>query len=146
MPQLIDTARIANEPTLRYTTDGTAVLGLSLPCEYGRKGQDGKKPTQWVDATLWGKQAEGLAPYLVKGQWVAVTLDDVHIKEYQSQNQTKTKLVGRISHIKLVGSRPQDQGQSQPSISPAFKQPPAQPQQRNNAPANYDNFEDDIPF
>jgi single-strand DNA-binding protein len=45
MPQLFDTARIANDPVMRYTPEGTAVLNLSLPCDYGRKGQDGKKPS-----------------------------------------------------------------------------------------------------
>ncbi len=136
MPQLTDAARIANDPIIRNTQDGTAVIGLSLPCEYGRKGQDGKKPTQWVDASLWGKQAEALAPYLLKGQWVAFTLDDVHIEEYQSGGTTRSKLVGRVSNIKLIGNR----GESKPQTSgqPARNAPAA--------PPAFDNFDDDIPF
>jgi len=134
MPQLIDAARIANETTLRYTPDGTAVINLSLPCDYGRKGQDGKKPTQWVDASLWGKQAEALAPYLLKGQFIAFTLDDVHIEEYQSQGATRSKLVGRVSNIKLIGSAPQESQASQ------------RPAQASQTRAPVDNFEDDLPF
>jgi single-strand DNA-binding protein len=116
MAQLIETARIGNEPTLRYTPDGTAVINLSLPCDYGKKGADGKKPTQWLDASLWAKRAEALAPYLVKSQWVAVTVDDVHIETYEGRNGAGHKLVGRISEIKLVGPAPE---QNQEARQPA---------------------------
>ena len=138
MPQLIDAARIANEPVLRSTPNGDAVINLSLPCDYGRKGQDGKKPTQWVDASLWGKQAEALAPYLVKGQWIAFTLDDVHIEEYQSGGTTRSKLVGRVSNIKLIGGKPEGQQAAKPQTSG---------QNVRNAPVpGFDNFDDDVPF
>jgi len=134
MPQLIDAARIANDPIIRHTPDGTAVISLSLPCDYGRKGQDGKKPTQWVDASLWGKQAEALAPYLVKGQWIAFTLDDAHIEEYQSGGTMRSKLVGRVSNIKLIGGKPEGQQ------APRQQAPQA-------APAAFDQFDEDIiPF
>ena len=115
MAQLFDVARIGRDAVLRFTpNDGTAVVNLALACDYGRKDpQTGKRPTQWVDATLWGRQAEALAPYLLKGQQVQVTVDDVHIETYQGQNGPGHKLVGRISHIKLVGSAPQQQGQGQ---------------------------------
>lgn len=147
MPQLFDTARIANEPELRYTQgqNPQAVLELALPCDYGRKDpQTGKKPTQWIQATMWSKRAEALAPYLVKGQWISFTLDDVHIEEFQRKDGTPgNKLVGTISQIKLVGSSPdatprQEQTQStrQPAQSPA----------RNQQAAAPDPFDDDLPF
>jgi len=140
MAQLTDTTIIANDPVLRFTPDGTPVINLSLPCEYGKKGQDGKKPTQWLDASIWGKRAEALAPYLVKRQLIAFTVDDVHNEEYQSGNENRTKLVGRISHIKLVGGSPANQGQ------PAQRQP-AHPtrQPQSPPPGDFDQFED-IPF
>ena len=139
MPQLIDAARIANEPLLRYTPEGTAVINLSLPCDYGRKGQDGKKPTQWVDASLWAKQAEALAPYLVKGQWVSFTIDDAHNEEYQSSGQTRTKMVGRVSRIKLIGSAPAAQNDQ-----PAQHSNHSQPAQSSQAPADFEDT--DLPF
>ena len=137
MAQLFDVARIGRDAVLRFTpNDGTAVVNLALACDYGRKDpQTGKRPTQWVDATLWGKQAEALAPYLLKGQQVQVTVDDVHIETYQGQNGPGHKLVGRISHIKLVGSAPQQ---------------PATQQQRQQAPQQQapqsDDWDLDIPF
>lgn len=34
----------------RTTASGTPTLQLSLAYDYGRKGEDGRKPTQWVRA------------------------------------------------------------------------------------------------
>lgn len=155
MAQLIDAFRIGRDAELRYTTgqNQQAVISLSLATDYGRKDEStGRKPTQWVEGTLWGVRAEALAQYLVKGQWVAVTLDDVHIEEYQSQGATRSKLVGNVSSIKLVGGAPQQNGQQQPQQQRqshpqqnAARQPAPRPQQ-NQQPAQ-DDFEDsDIPF
>jgi single-strand DNA-binding protein len=139
MAQLFETARIGNEPELRYTTgqNAQAVIELALPCDYGRKDpQTGRKPTQWVQATMWAKRAEALAPYLKKGQWVSVTLDDVHIEEFQKRDGTQgNKLVGTISQIKLVGSAPDGQQQA------PRQQAPQQPQQQGGG-----SLDDDIPF
>ena len=133
---LIETARIANEPVLRYTQSGKPVLSLSLPIEYGQKDQDGKRQVQWLDVSLWDKRAESLAPYLTKGQWVAVTVEDLHIEEYESSGQKRSKLVGRIEQIKFVGDKPKA------ALSDNFQAPKAVP-----APApSLDNFDDDIPF
>lgn len=141
MPQLFDVARIGRDAELRYTPTGDPVLNLALACEYGRR-VDGKYPTQWVEASLWGKQAEALAPYLLKGQQVKITVDDVHIEEYESQGVKRSKLVGKISHLKLVGSPP---GGQQAAAKPVQQKPAAQPSQQA-APPNHDSFDDDIPF
>lgn len=152
MPQLFDVGRIGRDAELRYTPNGDPVINLAVACEYGRKGQDGKRPTQWLDASVWGKLAETLAPYLLKGQQIAVTLDDVHVEEFKrSDSSTGSKLVGRVIQLKLVGSPPQasGSGQQHPQAQ-AARQPPRQQQNRQPAqqqPApDYDSFDDDIPF
>lgn len=103
MSKLFGLFRIGNEPQLRFTQKGDAVLGLSLAYSYGRKGDDGKKPTQWLEAALWGKQAEALAPYLQKGGQIVASVDDLHIEEYEGKNGPGHKLAGRIVSIELVG-------------------------------------------
>lgn len=44
--------RIGNDPEVRFIQSGDAVLSLSLAYAYGRKGSDGKRPTQWLDAAI----------------------------------------------------------------------------------------------
>lgn len=97
--------RIGNDPKIRFTKNGDAVLSLSLAYNYGRKGEDGKKPTQWLDASLWGKQAEALAPYLQKGGHIVASVDDLHIEEYEGKNGAGHKLSGRVAAIEFVGSK-----------------------------------------
>ena len=133
-------ARIGRDAELRKTQSGESVIGLSLAFSYGRKDADGKRPTQWVDATLWGKRAEALAPYLQKGGLVAVSLEEVHMETYQNKGVEGHKLAARVVDIELAGSK--DSG-----AAPAPQRPPAPPRAAP-APAS-SGFEDDgsdIPF
>lgn len=147
MPTLTDIGRLGRDAELRYTPGGDAVCNLALACEYGRKGQDGKRPTQWIDATLWGKQAEALAPYLLKGQQLHFTIEDAHVETFPKSDGTQgIKLTGRVIVIKFAGSPPQ---QDQQQAARQQQRPPQQsrpaPQQSQQA-APPDNFDDDIPF
>lgn len=164
MAQLFDTFRIGNDPELRYLGDGTAVVNLSLAFNYGKKDQQtGKRPTQWVEGVLWGKHAESVASYLVKGGEVTCTLDDPHIEQFTKGDGSQgTKLTGRISTFKLVGGQPQQQNQQQAPANNQQQRAANNQQQRptgnaqqNQRPANnqqqapqqgYDDFSDDIPF
>lgn len=136
--QLIGLARIGRDAEVRYTNSGEPVAGLSLAFSYGRKGPDGKKPTQWVDAALWGKLAEALAPYLTKGTQVYVLLDDVHVETYQQRDGSQgVKLAGKVATIDLAS------GQAAKPAEQASK-----PQQAKPAAAGsgFDDMDNDIPF
>ena len=128
--------RIGNEPQIKYIQKGDAVLGLSLAYSYGRKGDDGKKPTQWLDGSLWGKQAEALAPYLQKGGQIVATIDDLHIEEFEGRNGPGHKLSGRIVNLELVGGKQSEPAQHQASRSAM----------RAQAPADFDDNDDPLPF
>lgn len=151
MPQLTDIGRIGRDAEVRFTTGGDAVVNLALACEYGRKGTDGKRPTQWVDATLWGKQAEAMAPYLLKGQQVYFTMDDAHVETYPKTGGGEgVKLTGKIIIIKFAGASaaatanaPQQQQRPQQRPAPQQQAPQPQPQP---APESFDDYSDDIPF
>ena len=133
-------ARIGRDVEVRFTAQGEAVASLSLAFSYGRKGQDGKQPTQWVDAALWGKRAEALAPYLAKGHQIGVTLEDVHIETYTGRNGEGHKLVARVLDVQLIG------GQAAVAASAASARPAAQPAQPALAGSGFDDMDDDIPF
>ena len=112
--------RIGNEPELRRTQgdNSTAVVNLSLAFDYGRRDNDGQRPTQWVDASLWGPRAEALIEWLVKGQGLDVVLDDVHVELFDRNNgDVGAKLVARIVMLEFAGPAPggnqQQQGNQQ---------------------------------
>lgn len=125
--------RIGNEPTIRYTPGGDAVLNLSLAYSYGRKGEDGKRPTQWIEAAMWGKQAEAVQPFLHKGDQVSVSVDDLHIETYEGKNGTGHKLVGRIVAFDFAANkREPEHTEAKPEVKPAK--------------GGFDDFDSDIPF
>ena len=150
MPQLTDIGRIGRDAELRYTTgqNPTAVVALTLACDYGRKGQDGNKPVQWVEAVIFGKQAEAMAPYLVRGQLMHFTIDDAHIEEFKRNDGTSgSKLTGKVIAIKFAGSPPQGaQQQSQQTQQPRQQQAQRPQQNQQGAPRDFDSYDDDIPF
>lgn len=145
--QLIGLARLGRDCELRYTQDQQAVTNLSLAYNYGRKGEDGKRPVMWVDASLWGKLAEAISPYLLKGTSVCVTLDDVHLQTYKSQHGEGTKLVGKVTTIELAGSRDTQPAQRQQQPPPA-QQPRQQQRHSHSGGGGFDDMDDDqsIPF
>jgi single-strand DNA-binding protein len=146
--QIIGVARLGKDCELRHIQSGDAVTNLSLAYNYGKKDQQGNRPSQWIEGVLWGKRAEGLVQYLIKGQQVCVTLDDVHTEQYtKNDGGTGFKLVGTVTNIEFVGSKPDNAGQQQqtrPAAAPAPAQrPAAPPAQRRGHP---DDMDDDIPF
>lgn len=125
--------RIGNEPEVRFIPSGDAVLSLSLAYAYGRKGDDGKRPTQWLEAAIWGKQAEAVAKYLKKGDQISVSVDDIHIEVYKKKDGADGfKLAGRIVSFDFVGNKNLESSEK--------------PMQKESKPAAFDNFDDDIPF
>jgi len=131
-------AMIGRDAELRKIGE-QSVTNLSLAVSYGKKdATTSNRQTQWIDGSLWGVRAERMAQYLVKGQAVLVTMDDVHIETYTMRdNTTGSKLVGRITDIEFAGPAPQRQ-----------EAPPPPPPKPKPAPASsgFDDMDDDIPF
>jgi single-strand DNA-binding protein len=169
-------ARVGRDVEVRNTQNGDPVANVSLAFNYGRKGDDNKYPTQWIEGVLWGNRAEGLAQYLTKGTTVSVTLEDVHVEYYDDKDgNQRDKLVGRITAIDL-GARPQNddsggrqQGNDRSGNNSRGNGGNNRPQQRsNNSQGNqsrgngngnggggnnrpppgrgFDDMDDDIPF
>ena len=135
--------RVGRDVTLRYTPSGMAVAEIALAYEYGRKDQQtGKKPTQWIEVTMWGKTAEALSQYLTKGKQVFIEAKDVHIQTYDKNDGTQGfKLAAEFVGIKFAND-----GQQQNQASVQQQQRPAQQQSQQAAPASYDEIDDNIPF
>jgi single-strand DNA-binding protein len=134
-------ARIGKDAEVRYTPGGAAVANVSLAFTYGKKGDDGKRPTQWVDASLWGQRAESLAPYIKKGGQIVAYLEDVSIQTFTKGDGTSaTKMVARLVDLEFVSSG--EQASSQPKPQPQ-QRPQAAPQSHGSG---FDDMDDDIPF
>ena len=135
-------ARLGRDAEIRTTSQGESVATLALAFSYGRKGSDGNRPTQWVDAALWGKRAEALAPYLVKGGLVSVSLEDVHIETFDGKNGPGHKLAARVVDVELASTK-------QAGSAPAQQQRQAPAPRPAPAPSGghgFESMDDDVPF
>jgi single-strand DNA-binding protein len=116
-------ARIGKDAEVRYTPGGAAVANVSLAFSYGKRGDDGKRPTQWVDASLWGQRAESLAPYIKKGGQIVAYLEDVSIQTFTKGDGTQaTKMVARLVDLEFVSGGEQASSQPKPKAAPAQQQ------------------------
>ena len=131
-------ARLGGDAEIRTTSNGEQVATLALAFSYGRKGSDGKRPTQWVDGALWGKRAEALAPYLLKGGLVSVSLEDVHVETFEGKNGPGHKLAARVVDVELAGG-----GERTAAPAPAPRPAPRPPA---SASSGFDDMDSDIPF
>jgi len=157
MPILTGLMRLGNDAIIRYLGDGTAVANLSLAYNYGKKAADGKRPTQWLSATLWGERATKLAPYLLKGGLINVVLEDVHLETYEKRDQggTGTALKGRVSSLEFASSkqdgapaqaRPATTGADYKAGKEGYSKPAASKPSSGNDPGGFSEMSDDIPF
>jgi single-strand DNA-binding protein len=138
-------ARLGRDAEIRYTPSGEKVANLALAFNYGKKGADGKRPAQWLDAALWGDRAEALGPYLLKGTAIGVTISDPHIETFTTRdNRQGSKLVGRIIDLEFAGGARQEGG-APTAPKPANTQAPT-PAPSTGGGGSFADFEDDIPF
>lgn len=136
-------ARLGKDAELRHTPSGEVVANLALACNYGRRGDDGNRPTQWIDASLWGKRAESLAQHLTKGKLIYVVLEEPHVETYEGKNGTGAKMVARVQNLEFAGSNEGGRSSQQPAAQPPRQAPT---QNRQGAQPDSDSFSDDIPF
>ena len=82
------TGRLGRDAVLR-DAGSTKVINLALAVNYG---YGDKKGTQWYDIAVFGKQAESLVQWAVKGSIWCVSVKDLHIEPAKGEYQAK--LVG----------------------------------------------------
>ena len=65
---------LGRDAEMRHTPSGTAVSTLNLATTERWKDKDGEKQekTEWHRIIVWGKTAEALSQYLVKGKQILV--------------------------------------------------------------------------
>lgn len=98
---------LGRDAELGYTPNGSVNLKFSVATE---AGSGDKKHTNWFNVTLWGKSAETMAEYLVKGRQVAVA-GRFDVREYTDKNdKARYSLEISADNVQLVGSRTSEEG------------------------------------
>lgn len=135
---------LGRDAETRVTGSGTTVVQLAVAYNYGRKGDNGKKPSQWVRASMFGKQAEALAPHLTKGKQVSLVIRDLHIATFQKQDgSTGTSLEGVADFDDFARGQKQEGSTQAPAAAP---RPAPPPKPAPPAGSGFDDMDSDIPF
>tara|TARA_B100001013_G_scaffold302389_1_gene204215 strand:+ start:692 stop:1096 length:405 start_codon:yes stop_codon:yes gene_type:complete len=71
--EVVISGRLTRDSELRFTPSGTPVTDIVIASNrIWSKDSDRQEETTFVDVTIWGKQAESLNEYLVKGRHLMV--------------------------------------------------------------------------
>lgn len=126
--------QLGKDAETRYLPNGDPVASFSVADSQGRD-----KPTIWWGCQLFGKRAESLAPYLLKGQSVTVT-GTVTEREYtdKTSGQKRKAMDVRVQDVALQGGKRE-------GAAPARAPAPAPAQSRTPA-GGFGGMDDDIPF
>jgi single-strand DNA-binding protein len=161
------------DPEVRYLPNGNAVTNLSLATsEQWTDKQTGQKveKTEWHRVSMFGKVAEIAGEYLRKGSQVYIE-GKLQTREWEKdgiKRYTTEIVVDMQGTMQLLGGRPQNDGapqgqgggyqnsaprpqqsrpqQSAPQAQPQRESRPAPQQQAPQPAADFDSFDDDIPF
>ena len=134
------TGNITRDPELRQTQGGTSVLTIGVAVNDRRKNQqtgEWEDYPNFIDCTIFGNRATGVAPHLEKGMKVAIEgkLNQSRWQAEDGTNRSKIEII--VDEIEFM-SRQQGQTASKPVQQQQFThqaaQQPMQPQPQQFAP------------
>lgn len=98
---------LTRDPELKYIPSGKAVCTLRLASteRYKTTSGEAREDTLFVDAVVWGRQAENCSTYLKKGRPVFVE-GRLRIREYDARDGSKRKVTEVVANrVQFLGSR-----------------------------------------
>ena len=121
---------LTRDPEVRYIPSGKAVsdLRLAINRKYRTSSGEDREETVFVNATVWGRQAETCAEYLTKGSPVLVE-GSLRYEEWEKDGQRASRISITADRVQFLG-RPRraefgDTADGAPSEQPAEVQRPA---------------------
>lgn len=136
------TGNITRDPELRQTQGGTSVLTIGVAVNDRRKNQqtgEWEDYPNFIDCTIFGNRATGVAPHLEKGMKVAIEgkLNQSRWQAEDGTNRSKIEII--VDEVEFM-SRQQGQTASKPvqqqpqQFAPQPMQQQAQPQPQQFVP------------
>lgn len=134
-----------DEKSFAYVGQGTARANLSIACNRARKnGNEWVDETSYFDVVVWGKTAENLRQYFVKGQQLIIS---GYLKQdrWEKDGQKFSRVYVVADSVEL-GASPKggnNQNYQQPQYGSMSYPADNQNYQQNN---NGGNFQEDFPW
>ena len=124
----------SDERSFGYIGNGTARANVSIAVNRSKKTGDGyADEVNYFDVTIWGRTAENLKPYLLKGKQILV---EGYLKQdrWEKDGQKQSRITIQADNVRLLGGKDGDSLQS-------AQTPQSEPVQESGG-----GFPEDIPF
>jgi len=96
---------LTRDAELKSTAGGASVSKFSIAVNRRRKnGDQWESEASYFDVQLWGKQAEALSQYLVKGKQVGVS-GELRQERWQQDGQNRSRVVIAAGNVQLLGGK-----------------------------------------
>lgn len=138
--------RLTRDAELKYTNSGQAVSNISIAVNQRRRRDE-----QWVDeahffdCVVWGRTAEVLNTYLVKGKQVGIE-GQLRQNRWEQEGRTRSRVEISVNNIQLLGGRNDQPPREEPGAAPVARPSAAAPARGSGGIPSADEFDDDIPF
>ncbi|GHU39313.1 single-stranded DNA-binding protein [Spirochaetia bacterium] len=158
--------RLTRDAEYKVLSSGQAVCNFSIAVNRRRKnGDQWEDEANYFDIVLWGKQADSLNRYLVKGKQIGID-GELRQDRWQQDGQNRSKVVISANNVQLLGGGNPGSTGSAPAYSGGASSGGGAPssynggssfagggnfsqdapdRQADGAPSD-SNFTDDIPF
>ena len=149
--------RLTRDIDLKYTTTGTAIAAVSLASNRSVKKQDNwETEVSYFDANIYGRMAENLKPYLIKGRMILIA-GRLKQDRWEKDGQKFSRIKIEVEEVQLLGGKSSEslnnsneREQPQFSAIPQIQTIPQQAEPVTSAPDpslfNNDDFPVDILF
>lgn len=135
---------VGQDPEVRYMPNGNAVANISVATSESWKDKntgDQQERTEWHRVVFFNRLAEIVEQYVNKGSKLYVE-GRLQTRSWEQDGVKRHTTEIVASEMQMLDSRSADSNQghttNQPSNQPVAQSAPP--------PANFDNFDDDIPF
>lgn len=103
MNNVVLVGRLTRDPELRTTPNGIATCQISIAIN-GIPNSNGERTTDFINVTVWRRQAENVSKYCSKGSQVGIT-GRIHSRSYDANDGTKRYVTEVVAdNVTFLGS------------------------------------------
>jgi len=134
--------RLGQDPELKYTPAGAAVVNVNIATDTSWKDQDGNSQdrTEWHRLVFWRKQAEVLSQYAKKGDRIYVE-GKLMTRSWDDKDSGQKRYITEIQVASMQFLT--NKGERQAVSNTAIPEPPEPPAEFSGSDAEQG---DDLPF
>ena len=114
---------LTRDAQLTYTTGGTAICKISI-ANNRYQGKDKESYVSYFDLTIWGKMAESLSQYLLKGKGITAICEARQNRWSDDAGNARSKIEFTVRELEFKGGGSSDNTgkteatKSEPAVDP----------------------------